>query len=101
MDEYVIVRYQSGRRVFVDGEEAGRTNEPLTVERGTHKIDLGTPAKLRSFISSCSSCEHESCRSFGGDICESISHLGCAESLRLVWCVEPCSSPGVRTCLLI
>ena len=44
MDEYVIVRYPSVRRVFVDGEEAGRTNEPLTVERGTHKIDLGPPA---------------------------------------------------------
>ena len=44
MDEYVIVRYQTARRVFIDGAEVGRTNEPLTVERGTHKIDLGQPA---------------------------------------------------------
>lgn len=44
MDEYMIVRYPTARRVFIDGEEVGRTNEPLTVERGTHKIDLGQPA---------------------------------------------------------
>lgn len=44
MDEYVIVRYPTDRRVFIDGAEVGRTNETLTVERGTHRFDLGQTA---------------------------------------------------------
>ena len=43
MDEYVIVRFSTHRKVFVDGEDVGWTQEVLTLERGTHRIDLGQP----------------------------------------------------------
>jgi hypothetical protein len=43
MDEHVIVRYPTERKVFVDGKELGLTGKVLTVERGTHRFDLGQP----------------------------------------------------------
>jgi hypothetical protein len=41
--EHVIVRYPSRRRVFVDSEESGFTNEVLFVDEGVHQFDLGSP----------------------------------------------------------
>ncbi len=39
--EYVIVRFPTDRLVYVDGEESGYTNEPLPVDAGTHRFELG------------------------------------------------------------
>jgi len=41
--EYVRVRFPEIRTVFVDGRPAGRTNETLVIEAGTHEVDLGQP----------------------------------------------------------
>ena len=41
--EYVIVTYYRKRNVFMDGSPAGKTNETLRVEAGTHRFDLGEP----------------------------------------------------------
>ena len=39
--ERVIVTYPTDRFVYIDDEQAGRTNEVLRVEAGTHVFDLG------------------------------------------------------------
>lgn len=39
--EYVIVRYYRNRNVYMDGRPAGKTNQTLRVEEGTHRFDLG------------------------------------------------------------
>lgn len=41
--EYVIVSYYRNRNVTMDGNPAGKTNETLRVEAGTHRFDLGEP----------------------------------------------------------
>jgi hypothetical protein len=43
MDQFVIVSFPDSRTVFVDGTPCGPTNEVMTVERGTHRFDLGDP----------------------------------------------------------
>jgi hypothetical protein len=42
--EYVKVTFPESRRVRIDGQVAGVTNRTLMVERGHHKIDLGSPS---------------------------------------------------------
>jgi len=42
--EFVKVTYVTDRRVNIDGQEGGRTNEVLRVDEGTHAFDLGKPA---------------------------------------------------------
>ncbi len=42
--EFVIVIYPAKRSVYVDGVLTGDTNEPLWMDAGTHKFDLGLPA---------------------------------------------------------
>jgi hypothetical protein len=43
MPEYVVVRYITKRKVRIDGEDAGFTNDTLMVEMGHHIFDLGVP----------------------------------------------------------
>ena len=45
--EYVKVTYPTDRFVYLDDEQAGRTNEVLRAEAGTHVFDLGTPANYK------------------------------------------------------
>jgi hypothetical protein len=45
--EYVKVTYPTDRFVYLDDEQAGRTNDVLRVEAGTHVFDLGTPANYK------------------------------------------------------
>ncbi|HKG94798.1 MAG TPA: hypothetical protein VKA84_22985 [Gemmatimonadaceae bacterium] len=42
--EFILVSYPRRRRVFVDGEQCGFTNEVIQIDGGTHRIDLGEPA---------------------------------------------------------
>ena len=39
--EYVTVKYPESRKVLVDGELTGVTNEILKLEEGTHTFELG------------------------------------------------------------
>ena len=41
--EYVVVSYPSARKVRVDGQDTGSTNETLRIETGHHVFDLGDP----------------------------------------------------------
>ena len=41
--EYVVVAYAVDRKVRIDGQEAGFTNDTLMVEKGNHAFDLGDP----------------------------------------------------------
>ncbi len=41
--EYVCVTYPTARRVRIDGQDAGFTNNTLRVENGHHIFDLGAP----------------------------------------------------------
>lgn len=41
--EYLVVRFPRSRRVLVDDEFNGRTNELIQLEAGTHTISLGPP----------------------------------------------------------
>lgn len=41
--EYVVVKFEADRDVFVDGEVCGRTGEVLQVDRGTHQFKLSDP----------------------------------------------------------
>ena len=43
MSEFIRVNYATDRRVFVNGEELGRTNEILESGSGPFRVDLGTP----------------------------------------------------------
>lgn len=45
--EYVIVRFRTRRRVYVDDEENGYTNVVLRVDAGTHVFALGSVANFR------------------------------------------------------
>jgi hypothetical protein len=42
--EYVVVHYPTARKLRIDGQDAGFTNETLIVEKGHHIFDLGQPA---------------------------------------------------------
>jgi len=42
--EYLLVHFPESRKVLVDGNEAGYTNETFPVDRGTHTIKLDGPA---------------------------------------------------------
>lgn len=41
--EFIKVRFQDKRQVFIDGDESGSTNRTLRVSRGRHTIHLGDP----------------------------------------------------------
>ena len=41
--EYVVVTYLADRKVRIDGQAAGFTNDTLMVEKGHHIFDLGLP----------------------------------------------------------
>lgn len=41
--EYVVVTYRISRKVRIDGQDAGFTNDTLMVEQGHHTFDLGDP----------------------------------------------------------
>jgi hypothetical protein len=41
--EFVVVLYPTARKVRIDGQVAGNTNDQLVVERGHHVFDLGDP----------------------------------------------------------
>jgi len=41
--EYVVVGYPGNRKVLVDGQAAGNTNDTLCVETGNHIFSLGGP----------------------------------------------------------
>ena len=45
--EYVKVTFPTRRRVYIDEEENGYTNEVLRVEAGTHMFALGNRANFR------------------------------------------------------
>ena len=45
--EYVVVTYTVDRKVRIDGQDAGFTNDTLMVEKGTHIFDLGDPADYK------------------------------------------------------
>ena len=47
MLEYIEVTYPTTRSVYVDGLLTGVTNNPLRVEAGTHRFDLGTPVDYK------------------------------------------------------
>ena len=42
--EFVIVKFRKSRTVFIDGNEAGLTNETLRVNEGYHTFSLDGPA---------------------------------------------------------
>jgi hypothetical protein len=41
--EHVVIIYPIPRKVRIDGQDAGFTNDTLMVERGHHIFDLGDP----------------------------------------------------------
>jgi len=41
--EYVVVSFPTARKVRIDGQDAGFTNDTLMVEKGHHIFDLGLP----------------------------------------------------------
>ena len=41
--EFLVVHFPRSRRVKVDGEFNGRTDEVLEIDAGTHVISLGPP----------------------------------------------------------
>jgi len=41
--EYLLVRFPRSRRVAIDGEFNGRTNELIELEAGTYTVSLGPP----------------------------------------------------------
>jgi hypothetical protein len=41
--EYVVISYPTVRKVRIDGQDAGFTNDTLMVEAGNHLFDLGNP----------------------------------------------------------
>jgi hypothetical protein len=45
--EYVKVTFPSRRRVYIDEEENGYTNQVLRVDAGTHLFDLGPTDNYR------------------------------------------------------
>jgi hypothetical protein len=45
--EYVKVAFPTRRRVYIDDEPNGYTNEVLRIDAGTHVFELGKPANYR------------------------------------------------------
>lgn len=45
--EYLVVTFPRPRRVKVDGEFNGRTDEVIELEAGSHVITLGPPANFK------------------------------------------------------
>ena len=45
--EFVVVIFEDERRVFVDGDESGKTGEVIRVEEGRHTFNLGQPRNYR------------------------------------------------------
>ena len=43
MPEFIRVNYDTDRRVFLNGEELGRTNEILNSGAGPFRVDMGVP----------------------------------------------------------
>ncbi|MCG8588856.1 MAG: PEGA domain-containing protein [Proteobacteria bacterium] len=41
--EYLLVRYDRRRTVYVNGKKAGFTNRSLRINAGRHTVDLGEP----------------------------------------------------------
>jgi hypothetical protein len=41
--EYLLVHFPASRRVLVDGNDQGRTDETLELERGTYIVTLSPP----------------------------------------------------------
>lgn len=41
--EYLLVRYDRRRTVYVNGVKAGFTNRAFRIGAGSHKVDLGEP----------------------------------------------------------
>jgi hypothetical protein len=41
--EFLVVRFPRSRRVKIDGEFQGRTDELIELEAGTHTVSLGPP----------------------------------------------------------
>jgi hypothetical protein len=41
--EYVVITYLAARKVRIDSQDAGFTNDTLMVEKGDHTFDLGAP----------------------------------------------------------
>lgn len=41
MEEWIVVEFPDERNVYVDGKPSGRTNIPIPVSRGFHRITLG------------------------------------------------------------
>ena len=46
MVQYLVVRYDRRRRVFIDSKKSGFTNSKLRVSKGVHKVELGEPANF-------------------------------------------------------
>lgn len=44
MAEFLLVEYPSNRRVWIDDNRCGFTNELIQVGEGHHRVDLGQPA---------------------------------------------------------
>lgn len=44
--EYLVVRFPRLRRVRIDGEFQGRTDELIELEPGRHTVTLGPPANF-------------------------------------------------------
>jgi hypothetical protein len=44
--EYLVVRFPRSRRVIIDGEFNGRTDELVELEAGTYTVSLGPPANF-------------------------------------------------------
>lgn len=43
MLQYVRIKYENTRDVYVDESQNGETNTIIRVDEGTHKFDLGSP----------------------------------------------------------
>ncbi len=44
--EFLVVRFPRSRRVVIDDEFNGRTDEVIELEAGTHMVSLGPPANF-------------------------------------------------------
>lgn len=40
--QFLVVRYDRRRKVYIDGKRSGFTNRKLRVEEGSHSVDLGS-----------------------------------------------------------
>ena len=48
--EFLVVRFVRSRRVKVDGEFMGRTDELIEIEQGRHEVTLGYPPNFKPEI---------------------------------------------------